>query len=87
MKQITLFGETADKRLREVEEHNKKCEQRWKERKMRGEENWMAKFPCKKALEYPVGEQRRQHIMGCDECKELERELDLKVGIKNHIYS
>jgi len=88
LKQVTLFGEKVlTQREKEVEEHNKKCEEMWKEKKMQGEQNWMASFPCKKALEYPVGEHRHYHMKNCEECKRLERELDLKVGITNHIYS
>lgn len=92
MKQVTLFGgKVLSQREKEIEQHNKRCAELRRERREKGE-NEMGilgnfSFPCKKALEYPVGEHRHHHIKYCDECKQLERELDLQLGVKNHIYS
>lgn len=89
MKQVTLFGEKVlSQREKEIEEHNKRCEQARFKRREKGEhETWSnASFPCPVALKLPQ-EERHNHIMNCEECKRLERELDEKYGIKNHVYS
>lgn len=40
-------------------------------------------FPCSAAREMPVGDERCEHIRGCDECQRLIKELDkIAYGIR-----
>jgi len=36
-------------------------------------------WPCDEAQDLPVGDERREHIANCEECKRLIRVLEMKV--------
>ena len=97
MTQLDLFGEKVEwhsekwkQRMREVEEHNQRCAEKREKSRLQSHTTMDRKdgsFPCLVAQQLPVGEMRREHIENCDECKKLEREIDRKLGVTEHVYS